>query len=302
MLLNKHYYGVRSSKDIPKYDLGFNYFSSSSNTEFILDQKANKANYKYKVIKIYNNRQEAMLLEIKLHEKFNVGINKNFYNLVKATSKSFDFAGVKHKEASKKKMSDSKRGKPLSKEHKQKISKSLIGKTQTEETKEKISKANSNKCFSDEHKEKISKSITGRSLTEEHKENISYSVSGEKNGFYGKTHTKESKEKISKSSIGKIISEEHKQKISKKMSLDKHPMAKIINIYDSNHNLIFTTHGNFKHFCKECNLPFQPLKDSYQNNGSPIFKSNRSKILAKKKDQELYIGWYAIILPLIQII
>ena len=49
---NTHYYGRRFSKILPKLDLGIKYFSSSSVKEFILDQKQNRHNYKYKIIVI----------------------------------------------------------------------------------------------------------------------------------------------------------------------------------------------------------------------------------------------------------
>lgn len=94
--LNKHYYGVRSAKE-PIYDLGIKYFSSSKDKEFIKDQKENINNYKYKIIKIFDNRKDAILLEIKLHNKFNVGINESFYNRSKQTSIRFDTSGTKWK-------------------------------------------------------------------------------------------------------------------------------------------------------------------------------------------------------------
>ena len=90
---NKHYYGVRSSKVEPKLDLGIKYFSSSSDREFIKDQKENKSIFKYKIIKQYDSRKEAVKLEIKLHSKFNVGANESFYNRAKQTSTGFDTTG-----------------------------------------------------------------------------------------------------------------------------------------------------------------------------------------------------------------
>ena len=53
-LLNKHYYGYRSSKIEPILDIGIRYFSSSTNKDFINDQKDNPLHYKYKVIRIDN--------------------------------------------------------------------------------------------------------------------------------------------------------------------------------------------------------------------------------------------------------
>lgn len=77
---NMHYYGVHSCNCEPKYDIGVKYFSSSTVTEFISDQKRNRANYKYKIIKLFPTREEANQYELKLLYKFKANINKKFYN------------------------------------------------------------------------------------------------------------------------------------------------------------------------------------------------------------------------------
>ena len=87
--LNKHYYGVRSSKVEPKLDLGIKYFSSSHDKDFMNEQKVNNSIFKYKVIKIFETREEAMSLEIFLHKKFNVGMHNSFYNLCSQSSTLF---------------------------------------------------------------------------------------------------------------------------------------------------------------------------------------------------------------------
>lgn len=94
IVLNKHYYGVRTSIIAPELDIGHRYFSSSSDKEFIKDQGDNPHNYKYKVIKIFNNRKSAIQLEIKLHNKFDVGVNESFYNKAKQTSTGRDTTGT----------------------------------------------------------------------------------------------------------------------------------------------------------------------------------------------------------------
>ena len=96
---DKHYYGARTSKIHSKKDIGIYYFSSSSNNEFINEQKENKNNFKYKVIKIFSSREKAIELEVFLHNKFNVGVNNKFYNKVKQSSKKFDTTGIKQKES-----------------------------------------------------------------------------------------------------------------------------------------------------------------------------------------------------------
>jgi len=95
---NKYYYGSRTTPKkkevLPINDLGIKYFSSSKDKDFIKDQKQNPKNYKYKVIQIFDTRQEAIELEIKLHNRFNVGINESFYNRAKQTSTGFDTTGT----------------------------------------------------------------------------------------------------------------------------------------------------------------------------------------------------------------
>ena len=180
---NKHYYGVRSCKVIPKLDLGIKYLSSSVDKEFIRDQKENSKNYKYKIINIFNSRKEAMLFEIKLHDKFDVGINESFYNKAKQTSDKFSIYGMKHNNTSKEKMSNAKKGKPspnkgktFTKEHKEALSIAQKNRTDdrkiSEETKKKISIANKGKKQSEEQKQNKSKSMLGRKLPESTKENM----------------------------------------------------------------------------------------------------------------------------------
>lgn len=98
---NKHYYGKRSSKLHPSDDLGIKYFSSSKQKNFIQDQKSNPQNYKYKIVCMYTSSEKATAAEIFLHDKFDVGKNPMFYNLVKQTATKFDTTGVKYTEARK---------------------------------------------------------------------------------------------------------------------------------------------------------------------------------------------------------
>lgn len=81
---NKHYYGVRSTESNPKDDLGFSYFSSSSDIEFINEQLRYPNNFKYKVIKTFETVREAEAYETFLHHRFDVSKNKKFYNLKKS--------------------------------------------------------------------------------------------------------------------------------------------------------------------------------------------------------------------------
>lgn len=92
--LSKHYYGVRSSVLRPTKDLGTTYLSSSRDKQFIADQKAHPCNYKYKVVFLCMSREHAVSLEVKLHKRFQVGTNVNFYNKACQTSVGFDTTGT----------------------------------------------------------------------------------------------------------------------------------------------------------------------------------------------------------------
>jgi len=161
-VLGKHYYGVRSSRCAPMDDLGTTYLSSSSDKQFKTDQKANPANYKYKVVSMHLTRELALAKEVKLHKYFNVAVNQSFYNKAVQTSTKFSTFGTKVSAETKKKLSKlfTGKGNPFyGKEHseasKAKISNnhcvcngsanSMFGATHTLATKAKISKANSGK-------------------------------------------------------------------------------------------------------------------------------------------------------------
>ena len=93
-LTGLYYYGARSSKCQPKDDLGLNYFSSFGDKSFIQDQRDNPQNYKYKVIKVFQDRAGAILYESKLHAKFDVKNHPKFINKSNQTSSGFDTSGT----------------------------------------------------------------------------------------------------------------------------------------------------------------------------------------------------------------
>lgn len=83
------YIGVRSSSIEPSKDLGFKYFSSSSNKEFIKKQKQNPYEYNYEILDTFNLRIDANNHEIYLHNLYNVHINETYINKSKSTSSKF---------------------------------------------------------------------------------------------------------------------------------------------------------------------------------------------------------------------
>ncbi len=126
----KYYYGVHSCDCLPHEDIGVKYFSTSKNKSFKQDIKDNPQNYKYKVIKIFPTRVEALEHEIFLHAKFEVGKNPRFYNGSKQTSTRFDTSGTTPWN---KGLESKYKGGPRSEETKQSISKNKKGVKQSEE-------------------------------------------------------------------------------------------------------------------------------------------------------------------------
>ena len=228
---NKHYYGVRSSKIEPKLDLGIKYFSSSRDKEFMNEQKINKDKFKYKVIKMFETREEAINLEIKLHNKFDVSKNSNFYNKSKQLISSFDTSGVVP--WNKNKICENLR-KPKSESMRKKLSQALTGKKHSEER----VKINSESKKGFKHINNGEKGIMvkvevldeylsndwnlGRILfSEEHKNNIKKSKIGVASKNKGTKLSDEARKKISESAKGRIpwnkglpMSDEQKKKLS----------------------------------------------------------------------------------------
>ena len=75
----------------------------------------------------------------------------------------------------------------------------------------------------------------------------------------------------------------------------KHPLAKIIVVFDKNEKLIFVAHGNFKKMCKEHNLPIRAFTESYQTN-TKINEENKEfkrKCDKTRYNNNKYKMWYA---------
>jgi hypothetical protein len=160
---NKHYYGVRSTISSPYDDLGVKYFSSSTDHDFMESQKNEKENYKYKIVRIFSTREDAIALEINLHEKFDVARNPNFYNKARQTNSSFDLEGTKRSDEFKKNLSEL---------NKYKLKNGLMtlpttkGQKLTQETLNK--RAEWRKTLSQEEKDRISGK--GKTISENQKE------------------------------------------------------------------------------------------------------------------------------------
>lgn len=108
--------------------------------------------------------------------------------------------------ASRRKMSDSKKGTKLSEEHCRKIGKAHKGQKRSEKTKTNISESLKGRKLSEETRRKISEVQKGKKASEETKEKMSESRKG------GKL-SDEHRRKISEGRKGKKMSEETKQKL-----------------------------------------------------------------------------------------
>jgi hypothetical protein len=134
IVAKKHYYGKRSSKCDPKLDLGVKYFSSSTDKEFIQDQKLNSQNYRYKILQTFSSGSLAILRESKLHHKFNVGNNPNFYNKINQTPNGFDHSSIEFSKETRAKISNALKGRFVSNETRAKLSKAYTGLKRSKET------------------------------------------------------------------------------------------------------------------------------------------------------------------------
>lgn len=74
---NQHYYGSRVSFNKPNLDLGQKYFSSSKRKEHI---KIFQRDYKFKILKVFNNNGDKVLYESFIHQYFDVKNNESFFN------------------------------------------------------------------------------------------------------------------------------------------------------------------------------------------------------------------------------
>lgn len=225
IVLNKYYIGCRSCKVPPIEDIGISYFSSSHDKEFISDQKQNSTHYKYKVIAIFDNKESAISLEIKLHNIHDVGINPKFYNRAKQTSTGWDTTGVDVKSLKIKKAEEMalkklrpKRKYIMSEEQKAHLRKIRLGRKHSEETKKKLAIANAGRA-----------------------------------PMLGKKHTQESKEKMVKSHTGKVHSSDTINKLVLINTGKNNPVAKLANIYEFGTDKLIAENVVIAEWCKHNN-------------------------------------------------
>ncbi len=265
-----YYYGVHSCDCLPKEDIGIKYWSTSKRDGFIVHQKQNPEQYKYKVIKIFSTRVEAVEHEIILHKKFDVKLHEKFYNDANQTSTGFDTTGKEPWNKGLTKENNDKL-KYLSELNKGELN-PMYGKTHTKEVREII---------------KITS--TGRTHTMETKDNIKIALEGVK-------RSAEVCANISKGRTGIKYSDDGKRKLRESKKLGKeHVNTNYIEIYNEKDELVYVCTVEFNLFCKENNLPYTALKASYKTGLLVYSKSNKSSITLLTKSSNIkYKDWKAV--------
>jgi hypothetical protein len=131
---------------------------------------------------------------------YDVVNSEDWANLIPETGEN-SVLGMKHSEETKKKMSESRKGKLVGEKN------PMFGKLVSKETRKKISKSN-----------------TGQKRSEETKNKLRDSQIGERNSFYGKTHTEDFKLKLSKANslrkgeLANMFGKKHKLETKLKLS------------------------------------------------------------------------------------
>jgi hypothetical protein len=123
-------------------------------------------------------------------------------------------SGFVHSEGSRKRMSESHKGKALSEEHRKKTSKTLMGHSVSEKTRTIIGDLYRGKNLSVEHRKKLSIAHKGKIISEEHRKNLSIAFKGRKNPNFGKKPSEDAINKNREAHLGKRASEETRQKMS----------------------------------------------------------------------------------------
>jgi hypothetical protein len=311
----KFYIGVRSCFCEPQND---NYFSSS---KVIKNLIKNGVNFNKKILKTFKTREEAINYEIKLHKKYEVSNNIEFYNLVNQTNSKFDTSGYIFIDGDKISTIDYKNGNR--KYH-------TKGKISLKDTYGNIIYVN----VDDERRVNGDLKPLTKNLVPILDENLNKYILIPKNKYDKYNHKTSNKNKVAvidsngktflidkndkkylygevksvhtnkvlcknnKGDIFYIDYDEYKKNnyvgINKGLvDKDKNPNAKKIIIYDSSDKIMYTTNGNFKDVCMLNNLPFNALKKSYNNNGQRIYNTKRGISEAKKLNKFEFIGWYA---------
>lgn len=198
-----HYYGSRITKKDVYTDL-LKYCSSSSRKEHI---KNNKNEYKFKIIRVFDNAGMMISYESFLHQFFDVKTHTKFFNRANQLPHAFSTAGTRMRETTK-----------------EKLRQVNLGRKNTPESIEKTRQANLGVPLTEEHRNKIAVANTGKKHSEESRKKMSDSAKNREPSFKGHKHSEETKEKIRKANTGRNITDEHKAILRDKALGRKQPL------------------------------------------------------------------------------
>ena len=316
-----YYIGVRSCNCEPDID---KYYSSSKTIKNIIKNNGNT--FKKIILKIYDSREDASNEETRLHALYNVGLNKQYYNIVNQKGSFFDSIGIIFINKQKISIEDYKKSnlkfhsfgkitvrdingntyqtnvddirlingeiEPVSTGYCQAINKYTRN---NEHVKCDVYYNNPDIYYSNNKGKVAVKDINNNTfLVSKDDENY---INGNLISVHkGKVMAKNTitSENIY-TTINNFKNDINLVGINKgNISGKNNPNAKNIHIYDNLNNLIYTCVGNFKEVCENNELPFISLKRSYMKNGQKIYNSIRGINEAIKRNKEKYIGWYAL--------
>ena len=181
----KYYIGSKVTLNPDNYYIGYNYFTSSTDEDFVNDFRKNTTKYKHEVLKYFNNKQECLDYEADLIEEAWNNDRENLINrgFVRKSGKTRHVVSSNSPEVNEKRrlsMKGKNVGKKASPETIEKLRQAHLGKVQSEETK--LKRAEAIKSFNKEHPEvrieaakKISETYNSKS--EEEKKEISTKIS-----------------------------------------------------------------------------------------------------------------------------
>lgn len=312
----EYYIGCRSCNCDPNDDI---YWSSSKEIKRLINDGFT---FKKDILKVFDNREDAITYEIRLHNDFDVSHNPNFFNKSKQSSKGFDTSGIIFINGKPIKLKDYYNNSDL-KYH-------SFGKISVKDSNNKyysvditderyingeltnITNGKMPICIDNGFKLiETSEYYSNKSKYKPTNKNKVPVIDKDGNKFLiDKKDDRYINGDVKSVHTGKIIAKDNNGNITyvskenfKKLNLlginkgningSDNPNAKRINIYDKECKLIFECNGDFKKICKDNNLPFVSLYRSYKNNGKLIYNTERGIKDATKRGFIDYIGWYA---------
>jgi hypothetical protein len=315
-----YYIGCRSCDCDPNFD---EYYSSSKD---VLNLIKLGYNFEKKILKIFDNREDAISYEIEMHNNFNVSTNVKFYNKVKQSSTKFDTTGIIFIDGKSIKIEDYRKS-HLKYHSTGKISvkdndglfyqvdvndkryldgelinitkdlvpvyidgkSKLVSKNEYYDNKDKYVTSNKNKIVV------VDKNGNKFLLDKLDEERYNLYLSGElKSVHKGKILAKDKNANVSYVTISEFKKLNLVGINKGNVSGGNNPNAKKINIYNEIDELVFECVGNFKKVCIDNKLPFISLCRSYRSGGVKIFNTKRGINDAFKKGNDRFINWYAI--------